>query len=147
MLSATKPETENEEQATYRFLGAKAFEKGIYKTRRELPAPILALPGTDTSGDRESVSEAGKSAPLPSGLVVRLNGDFAITGDVLQWIVQRRQTSAKKPWTPILFFRSRDALIDYLTRDEVAGELDRGALESVKALPVFHPGSETEPDR
>jgi hypothetical protein len=70
---------------------------------------------------------------------LRLNGEWRIVDDPIQWILERRKgrpRTKSSGWQARFFFRTRRGLLD-LAR-EYCGPVEDRALASVKALPERH---------
>ena len=100
-----------------------------------LPAPpLIAVP-----------SPALERPAHPSNrLIARLNANWRVVDDPLQWILQRRKGNPRKKnsgWQDRSFCTTREGLLRCVR--ELCGEIDDNSLNRIHALPEFHPDWES----
>jgi hypothetical protein len=113
--------------------GRHLVSKGLYKARRARRGE-----GADVLGgeDRETPVAPPRTENPEPGVICILNDAHRVVDDPLQWVLQR--CDGKGNWRGMMFFRTRDALLYYLTEETEAGECDPAGLEAARCLPDWH---------
>jgi len=106
-----------------------------HMTDREVREPSLPPDGGDVATDT-------LTAPAhPSDrLVVQINEQWRVVDDPLQWILQKRKGKARNKssgWQGRSFCRTREALLRCIR--EYCGDVAAENLDTIRALPDFHP--------
>src|SRR5215470_18109775 len=76
-------------------------------------------------------------------LIARLNSNWRVVDDPLQWILQRRKGNPRKRnsgWVDRSFCTTREGLLRCVR--EYCGEVDQSALAKLQALPDHHADAE-----
>jgi hypothetical protein len=103
------------------------------------PSECVREPREEGSGDIARPTRVERLAHPSSPLCVRLNPDWRVIDDPLQWVLQCRRGNPRAKnsgWESRFFLRTQSGLLAFVR--EHCGQVDPDALASLMTLPEWH---------